>query len=103
MTFVNIFSSDISPLNVDWWLIPATTFSFLWVSWFVAYFSKNDAKKAYFFDWNEYTTGSMVFNPIVACAGYTLLLVGFHYFTANLSQALKSKYEGSFTSYFWMG
>ena len=89
MTFINIFSSDMTPLNVDWWLIPATTFSFLSVSAFVAYYSKNDAKKAYFFDWNEYTTGSMVFNPIIACTGYTALLIGFHYFTANLSQALK--------------
>ena len=49
MTFIsfNIFSSDITPLNFDWLLIPATTFKFLSVSAFVAYFSKNYAKKAY--------------------------------------------------------
>lgn len=89
MTFINIFSSDITPLNADWWLIPTTTFLFLTASASVAFFSKADAKKAYFFDWNDYTTGSMTFNPFVACAGYTGLLIGFHYFTANLAQALK--------------
>lgn len=103
MTFINIFSSDIIFLDVDWWLIPATTFSFLSVSSFVAFFSKNDAKKAYFFDWNEYTTGSLVFNPYVACTGYTALLIGFHYFTANLSQVLKRVFEGSFANYIWHG
>ena len=101
MTFINIFTSDITPLNVDWWLIPLTTFSFLLVSFFVSTFSKNDANKAYFFDWNAYTTGSVVFNPFVACVGYTALLIGFHFFTANLAQALQREYEGATTKFIW--
>ena len=89
-TVLNILSSDIVFIEVDWWLFPLISVIYLIANNLVTQYS--GLTQVYVIDWSVSDQNTYSYVPLIEIFAFMILLVSIHLLTCMLTQFLRQRF-----------